>query len=289
MDIEIAKQNAACVSDYLNFLKYKNVAPKTFTNYEVALRQLYEYCVLHNIKLSKLTSSDFLAFSSASYKDYKANTRSAKMSAISLFYEFLVITQKAYQNPILKIFYPKIERSKFEPFPDRLYKNLYNYVQDHSNPFYALGLDLMFYSGLRVSEVQNLDIVHDIKGQGDSMVLHIKGKGRKEREVPVFAKSSQDLIKSLRYDISSLVPYPLDVSQQVYQYHINQWHIKENIPGHFTCHSLRRAFALRAIKAYKDIEIVRYLMGHESYNTTLIYLYNNDRLVYDIDRALLAR
>lgn len=289
MDIEIAKQNAADVADYLNFLKYKNVAPKTFSNYEVALRQLYDYCVFHNIQLSKLTSSDFLAFSSASYKDYKANTRSAKMSAISLFFEFLVITQKADQNPILKIFYPKIERSKFEPFPDKLYKNLYEYVQDHSNPFYALGLDLMFYSGLRVSEVQNLDIVHDVKGKGNEMILHIKGKGRKEREVPVFAKSSQELIKSLRYDISSLVPYPLDVSQQVYQYHINQWHDKNNIPGHFTCHSLRRAFALRAIKAYKDIEIVRYLMGHESYNTTLIYLYNNDRLVYDIDRQLLAR
>ncbi len=211
------------------------------------------------------------------------------MSAISLFYDYLIVAQKAKQNPILKIFYPKVERPKFEPFPDPLYSNLFGYVQDHSNPFYSLGLDLMFYSGLRVSEVQNLDIVHDIKGAGDKMVIYVKGKGRKKREVPVFAKSSQQLITSLRTDLSSLVPYPLDVSQQVYQYHINQWHINNNIPGHYTCHSLRRAFALRAIKAYKDIEIVRYLMGHDSYNTTLIYLYNNDRLVYDIDRTLLAR
>lgn len=289
MDVEIAKQNAAYVADYLNFITYKNLAPKTYTNYEVSIRQLYNYCTLHDLSLSDLTSSDFLEFSNRMFGNYKASSRSAKMSAISLFYDFLVITKKAKQNPILKIFYPRIVRPKFDPFPDALYKDLFAYVQDHSNPFYALGLDLMFFSGLRVSEVQNLDIIHDVKGQGDKMVLLIKGKGRKEREVPVFAASSQKLIATLRTDLSTLVPYPLDVSQQVYQYHINAWHKANNVPGHYTCHSLRRAFALRAIQAYKDIEIVRYLMGHDSYNTTLIYLYNNERLVYDIDRALLAR
>lgn len=289
MNIEIAKQNAALVGDYMAFLEYRNLSPKTYLNYEVAVRQLYEYCSSKGLALADLSSSDFLVFTNNRFKDYKPASRAAKLSAINLFYEFLVVSQKAKQSPVLKIFYPKVERTKFDPFPEDLFPSLFQYIKDHSNPFYALGVELMFYSGLRVSEVQSLDVVHDIKGKGSDMYISVKGKGRKKRDVPVFAKSSQKLISLIRADLSSIVPYTLDVSQQVYQYHINQWQKSNKLDNHYTCHSLRRAFAVRAIQAYKDVEIVRYLMGHDSYNTTLIYLYNNQRLVYDIDRSLLAR
>lgn len=287
MNVELAKKNAANIADYLNFLQYRQVSRHTVTNYEVTLRNLYNYCAVNDLEMAALSSADILHYVAADYKAYTASTQRTKLSALSAFYDYLIINQKATQSPILKILFPKAEYNHIPPFKDDLYPSFATYIDDHSNPIYALGIDLMYSSGLRVSEAASLDILRDIKINGGDMTIKVLGKGKRKREVPVFGRKSQKLINSLRTHVSTIIPFRLDINAQVVNYHLTMWAKANKIEGSYSCHSFRHAFALRAMRAYKDIEVVRYLLGHEQYNTTLIYLYNNNKLIYDIDRHAL--
>ena len=145
----------------------------------------------------------------------------------------------------------------------------------------------MFFSGLRVGEVGITDLISDVIFQGDKMYLKVHGKGAKERVVPVFSWAAVRQIKEFRSSHQSLLPLRVGSFTQTYDYHLKKISKKLSLPV-YSCHDFRRGFAVNLYKQTHDLELLRVLLGHESYNTTLMYIRNATVKIYDLPPSLYA-
>ena len=144
-----------------------------------------------------------------------------------------------------------------------------------------LMVKVMFNCGLRVSEVVNLQL-KDIDYEGG--FLHIlEGKGKKDRDVPI----QSDLLDLLQIYIKSnrgqTAPYykydPIFLNKggkklttrrigQIVSYHAKRSGIKKHIHPH----TFRHSFAMHSKKCNIDTKTLQQVLGHESIQTTEVYL-----------------
>lgn len=279
--------NAAIIADFLERVKNKNLSLNTYVNYEIALRQLYDFAKEENEYIADMTPFNINKLINTKYTEYAPTTVSARLSTFSMLYEHLIIENKSSTNPILKSLYPKKTKRKFTAFNKADYENFLKYLENTSSIDFVLSAILMRESGLRVSEPNSIDFKKDyIDVQGEKYI-NLIGKGAKQRTVPVYSTKAQKIIENLIENHKNRSEIYISITQQTMQYHINNWEKKEKKTEHHVTHDLRRGFAQSAMQTYHDIETVRYLMGHNSYNTTLIYLYNNDNLIYNLNKKLI--
>lgn len=140
-------------------------------------------------------------------------------------------------------------------------------------------LELMYASGLRISETINLSI-HDIYWK--EQIVRVLGKGRKQRIVPVAEKS---LAYIFRY-YQVYRPTLLGINQNEFLFlnrfgnHLTRmgaWKIIDNlakaagIKKKVSPHTIRHSFATHLVEAGANLRIVQTLLGHQSINTTQIY------------------
>ena len=179
MSSELAKTNAALVAEYLDYCKYKEFSRDTIVNYEVSMRNLYEFCLENNIKLEKVNVATMVNYTNSFLKKEKAyepSTIVAKLAAIKTFYDYLQMTSRATYNPVVKQLYPKVTRKKRQPLRGETLKSLLTYIKTHAKESYYFGALLMAFSGLRISEVEDLRLNRDIEYKEDSIYLKIRGK-----------------------------------------------------------------------------------------------------------------
>jgi integrase/recombinase XerC len=137
-------------------------------------------------------------------------------------------------------------------------------------------LELLYSSGLRVSELTSLDISDlDIK----ESLLRVKGKGRKERIIPIGSKAleaiknylperaslkkrSQALF--LNYRGGRLTPRSIRRILLKYSKMIN-------LKGYLSPHTLRHTFATHLLHGGADLRSIQELLGHSSLSTTQKY------------------
>jgi len=140
-------------------------------------------------------------------------------------------------------------------------------------------ITLLFHTGLRISELLSLtkENIRKTQVQQDGRTirktyLKIKGKGGKEREIPLSLKISEMLDKYLYY---LSIKNPKGVEKLFQRGYKAAWaRLKElgkkaDINVH--PHQLRHSFATELLSNEVDIRTVAELMGHESLNTTMIY------------------
>ena len=148
-------------------------------------------------------------------------------------------------------------------------------------------LELLYSTGARVSELINLsvsDVAKTMTSDGEVPVIRVRGKGSKERLVPLgsFAlKAIEDYLTRTR------PTYALKNSQSENALFLNQrgkrlsrqsaWQIvldaaeKSNLSGKVSPHVLRHSFATHLLDGGADIRVVQELLGHSSVTTTQIY------------------
>ncbi len=141
------------------------------------------------------------------------------------------------------------------------------------NPTHKLLLQLMYSSGLRVSEVVNLR-VQDI--QLDNLTLFVRGgKGHKDR-ITVFSQTLKPSL--LRYMSGKEAKehlfmtqrggkYTTRTLQKVFEQAIKKAHLQKSA----SCHTLRHCFATHLLESGTDIRYIQNLLGHASITTTNIY------------------
>jgi integrase/recombinase XerD len=146
-------------------------------------------------------------------------------------------------------------------------------------------LELLYATGLRVSELVNLGIPDVDLEVG---ALNCFGKGSKQRRVP-FGKSSihflrsyfsvrPRLLKEKRSDILFVEPNGNPISRQKFWKIITGYGESAGL-GHVTPHMLRHSFATALIENGADLRSVQMMLGHSDINTTQIYTHvTNDRL-----------
>jgi site-specific recombinase XerD len=141
---------------------------------------------------------------------------------------------------------------------------------------YRVFLLTLYATGLRLSEALNL-LPEDI--DSERMVVRVRrGKGRKDRDVPL----SMKLLTELRHHWRRTEPttwvfegkYPgRQLSPNPVQNACARARAKVGISKHVTPHTLRHSFATHLLETGADLRTVQLLLGHEELNTTAIYLH----------------
>ncbi len=140
-------------------------------------------------------------------------------------------------------------------------------------------LELLYATGARVSEVTQLDV--DDLAHGD--VLRVRGKGSKERIVPVgsYARAAVDAyLARARPELSRrgkatprlfLGARGAPLSRQSAWLVIQQAAERAHLSAHVSPHTLRHSFATHLLQGGADVRVVQELLGHASVATTQIY------------------
>ncbi|NNM12294.1 MAG: site-specific tyrosine recombinase XerD [Pseudomonadales bacterium] len=144
-------------------------------------------------------------------------------------------------------------------------------------------LELMYASGLRVSELVNLSMPSLNMRQG---AVRVVGKGGKERLVPVgeealvslqqyLAESRAHLFGQLQQAAASDVVFPgragKSLTRQAFWYRIKHYAQRAEITTPLSPHVLRHAFATHLLNHGANLRVVQLLLGHSDLSTTQIY------------------
>jgi integrase/recombinase XerC len=136
---------------------------------------------------------------------------------------------------------------------------------------------LLYGCGLRIAEALALD-VRDAPRPGGAAALRVRGKGNKERLVPVLPVVRQAIGAWLQHHPDPAPEAPLFVGARgarldaaVAQRSLRNYRRMAGLPEHATPHALRHSFATHLLGAGADLRAIQELLGHASLSTTQRY------------------
>ncbi|WP_128894251.1 tyrosine recombinase XerC [Longirhabdus pacifica] len=212
---------------------------------------------------------------------YAKKTISRKLSSLRSFFVFLEKNDFVEQNPFQFVKGPKGETK----LPSFLYvdemKKLLNSVDTNQNMGIrdAAILELLYASGMRVSECANLNIRDIDFTAGLALVF---GKGAKERYVPIGEYAIASLECYLKHARSKIVKNVEEValflnlrgtrlSDRSIRRIIDKYITKSAMQKKVSPHTFRHSFATHLLEAGADLRTVQELLGHANLSTTQIY------------------
>ena len=271
------------IKDFLDTLVAEEGASvNTVVSYENDLKQMIDFLGDDFVNISQ---SDIQNFIHHLYKgNYERSSICRKISAIKMFFKFLLNEKEIIKNPTDDIDIPK--KNKTLPnFLSREDVKLLIKTAENNNKFCfqrtAVMLKLMYACGLRVSELVSLPLncINESKQH-----LLVKGKGSKERIIPI-AKEALDCIlewmelRSFLYK-GKVNPF-LFPSETAISGHVTRDTFFKNIKKlaievgfdseKISPHTLRHSFATHLLDKDVDLRSVQSMLGHESISTTEIY------------------
>lgn len=206
-----------------------------------------------------------------------------KCSALRSLFSYLMEIGVVNQHPLDHVKIPNRRRK----LPDFLFVEEVDELLDGIDIREPAGLrnrcmiELMYASGLRVSEVSDLTIGNI---QFSQNILRIMGKGSKERLVPFYPMMGELLHRYL----NEVRPGWLGAKQHDYvfvnqrgdgiksrgiQYILQEEAKKANLSMQIHPHTLRHSFATHLLDAGADLRMVQELLGHRNLSTTQIYVH----------------
>jgi len=273
--------------EFIIFLRtQKNLSDQTALSYLSDLNHFQSYLEEKQIEspegVNINTIRDYLALL---YKSgYARSTISRRLSCLRSFFRYLSQKGKIKNNPLILIRTPKKGRS----LPHFLYRTEVEKLLEQPKSKGPLGLrdqamlELFYSSGLRIGELVQINIIDvDFSGR----VIRVKGKGRKERVVPLGSYACRALLEYLQEARPVLTEKtnpspdePLFVNSRGKRlttrgvYGIITKYLKEVAPfRNLTPHSLRHTFATHLLEGGADLRSVQELLGHSRMSSTQIY------------------
>mgnify|MGYP004662383477 FL=1 len=279
--------------EMINFINYllidKKYSKNTIMSYQNELFKFNDYFSNKKIKdISKIDIRNYIKYLNSQKIDERSIAHS--MSVLRSFYKFLSISNDKIENPIQTINLPKIPKKLPNVLSvDDVDKILNIQVVDKYSSRDKAMLELMYSSGLRVSELINLKL-NDISLDED--VVRILGKGSKERIVPIgdCAKEAlnnyiniyrKDLFKNNRSDYLFLSKNGTKLSRQYFFKLIKKQSSLNNINKNISPHTLRHSFATHMLNYGADLRSIQELLGHSDISTTQIYAHISQSKIKD--------
>ena len=272
--------NSAMINGYLDILRSQQMSKNTIINYNSVLKRFNEFLIEDDIKLHDLKLADMYRYLET-LSTYAAHSKNLHIACIQGIFTYMVEIGARTDIPIVKHMRAKIIR--YEPdYIDRTTQLVYlNYLQKHTQRDQLIGAELMLATGLRISEIMSIDLVKDIEFRDDKAYLKVrKSKGRRGRICPVF---NAELTPKLRQLIAMYFPigsYKLNIIKSSYLYVNDLFYEKTGI--RITPHILRYTFATERAAEGLNIDIIRRLLGHKFYTTTLMYIVENQQQIYNL-------
>ena len=256
------------------------LADRTLEAYRRDLEALAGWLALRGRDLTTARREDVSAYHGAQKGAVRSMAR--RQSSFRRYYAFVAGSDPGFVDPTLLIERPKLPRSLPKALAEREIEGLLNAPDDST----MLGqrdramLELMYASGLRVSELVELPLTALNTRQG---VLRITGKGGKDRLVPVgevaleridayLAAARPGLAKGRQPAALFLSQRGEGMSRQMFWTLVKRYGLKVGInPKHISPHVLRHSFATHLLNHGADLRALQMLLGHSSLSTTQIY------------------
>lgn len=268
----------AYLENYLQFLHFeRGLSVNTRESYARDIRQLH--MLSQQQALEAITSSHIRRYISILHSKQRNGRSIARvLSAWRGFFDFLIQRHQFQYNPTLGIRAPKAPKNLPQVLSVDQTVQLVDIQEDGilSVRDHAI-LELFYSSGLRLSELVNLDVEQIDFAEGTVMVL---GKGNKTRIVPMgdhAIKALQEWLNQ-RAGISLVNVKAVFVTQQgkritprAVQYRLKQWAVKQNINTSVHPHMLRHSFASHVLQSSGDLRAVQEMLGHANISTTQVY------------------
>ena len=203
------------------------------------------------------------------------------LSSLKRLFRFMCREGMRDDDPSALIEAPKLGRS----LPKSLSESEIDELLKAPNTTTALGvrdqamLELMYASGLRVSEMVSLTLDQVSMNRG---LLRLVGKGDKERLVPM-GESAQDwlqeyldqsrpeLLKQRTSQSVFVTARGAAMTRQAFWYMIKRYAKPIGIADRLSPHTLRHSFATHLLNHGADLRVVQMLLGHSDLSTTQIY------------------
>jgi integrase/recombinase XerC len=296
-------------SDVSRFFKHleaeRRLSPRTVVSYRKDLEDLRLFLDDHygggEWGWGTVERIDFRAFMGwCARKELSRRTVARKLSAIRTFYRFLHLEDRVPSDPTRTLRSPKIEKRLPGHATSRNIEAVFSRAESAAaeNTFRGtrnlVMLELLYGSGLRLSELHGLDLSDLDLGQEQARVL---GKGSKERLVPLTGSTKRAIgrylprrlevgARSLAPDRGALLLNPSGkrLSRRSIQNVVRRF-LDDAAPGQgLSVHALRHSFATHLLDAGADLMAVKELLGHVSLSTTQVYTHTSKERLRQVYR-----
>lgn len=273
------------IREYISYLRVeKGLAKNSLDAYQADLEKLKGWTEKNSLDLLALSRTDLREWLiDLSGKKLSESSQRRILSSLRGFFKFLMFEGHIKVDPAEHLDSPRksfyLPKFLNQADVERLF------AQPDTSTETGLRdraiMELMYSSGLRVSEAVNIQI-KDVDVDGG--VLTCTGKGNKTRRVPV-GSSAAEWIKSylavrrkkedLEVQHLFLSPAGRPLNRQIIHAFIKEYAEKCGLEG-VSPHTLRHSFATHLIQNRADIRSVQQMLGHADISTTQIYTHITD-------------
>ncbi len=244
-----------------------------------------------------LKDKDLLAVRSENIEAYlayrvdlglKSRSTARSISALKRFYQYFVREKAIADSPMVNIAQPKAGQSLPKTLSEAEVEALLAApdIEDAMGLRDKAMLELLYATGLRVTELVGLRMEQINLRQA---VVFVKGKGNKERLVPLGEEAMYWLEQFLKVGRSQMIKHATDfvfpskrgigMTRQTFWHRIKHYAILASVESPLSPHTLRHAFATHLLNHGADLRVVQMMLGHSDLSTTQIYTHvANERL-----------
>jgi integrase/recombinase XerC len=282
--------------DFLDYLQYERAYSKyTISSYQNDIEKFFDFLLTEDLNMEEvdvLVIRNFLTVELSNNVSKRSCKR--RLSALRLFYDFMYKNKYVKDNPFIFINAPKTDKK----FPKVLYKEqieeLLRENKLRTDEFACRDqaiLELLYYCGIRASELVNLELQNlQIKRR----FVRLLGKGNKERLVPFTEECAKTLEKYLEISRPELLKNNTEPTNVVFLNNLGKKlttrgleYILDKIQQRIGLflglhpHILRHSFATHLLENGADLRVIQELLGHESLNTTQVYTHVSEKAMQE--------
>lgn len=271
------------IIEFLTHLKLEQgLSANTLAAYQRDLTLYMQWSSQHGLQLLTIDADVVQGFLlELLHKGRKENSNARLLSALKRFYQWLVANGRTESDPTVLLKAPKVAKAIPKVLSEEQVEALL-YSPDIYTPLGIRDraiLELMYASGLRVSEVVELPFEQLNLSAG---LVQVIGKGSKERIVPIgevalewlqrYINESRPALLGNKW-VTTLFVSRLGrpMTRQTLWHRVKNLAFDAGIHAHISPHTLRHAFATHLINHGADLRTVQLLLGHSDLSTTQIY------------------
>ena len=274
------------IDEYINYLKIeRQLSINTIDSYKRDLEDFYKFS---NKSYKFITKDDAIKY--LEYLNKKINPRSINRHIVSIknYFKFLEKNNNIKYNPFEEITGLKTSKKLPRILSEDDVNNLLDITLNDAYSYRNKAmLELMYSSGLRVSELLNLE-VNNI--DFNMNLVRVFGKGSKERIVPIddiatkyldeyINRYRNTLLRNKESDILFLNSRGDKLSRQGFFKILKQIAKEKGIKKELSPHTLRHSFATHLLNHGADLRSIQTMLGHENIETTQIYTHVSDNYI----------
>lgn len=275
---------AEAIEQYLDSLRRQNASGNTVSNYANDLRQFLDYFSRGELTPPEPTGFDVLLLREWISHLYEQNLTVVsirrKLAAVRSLFQFLLREGVVAVNPAKLLHTPKMPRKLPDvPTADQacaLLDGVAGGKLERPHPERDTALfEMMYGCGIRVSELVGLDLDDIDLEQG---WIRVRGKGKKERQVPITGKAAQALARYL--PTRKTLPGERAAFLNARDRRLTRFSVNSLVKLYSTAingdsslhpHSFRHAYATHLLAGGADLRAIQELLGHARLSTTQKY------------------